>query len=131
MKRDRYLFNLIKEFIVKEDMTLQINVLKQVNISSQIQIYSKINSIEQLQEILFSFDSLYICCGASKSKIEEMEYSEAFKDINGTWRHKKCLLLSSKKCKFCTIVKRSINQKYRRRKLMKLNERKTAKYYNS
>ncbi|XP_025154000.1 uncharacterized protein LOC112588407 [Harpegnathos saltator] len=118
---DRYSFNPIKEVILKEDMTLQINVLKQpvLNIPSHIQIYNNINRIELLQETLFSFDSLDICCGTNKSEIKDVEYNEAFKDINGIWRHKKCLLLSSQKCKFCAIANKSINQKYRRRKIMK------------
>lgn len=109
-------------------MTLQICVLRQpvLNIPSHIRIHNNINSIDQLQETLFSFDNLRICCGANNSKIEGAEYNEAFKDINGTWRHKNCLLFSSfdlEKCKFCSIVKKSVNQKYRRTKAMKSIER--------
>jgi len=116
---DRYLFNSIKKVILKEDMTLQINILKQSiqNIPSYLQIYNNINNMNQLQETLFSIDNVHICPGVDKiNKIENVEYNEVFKDINDTYRHKKCLLFSSsnfEKCKFCSIVKKSVNQKYR------------------
>lgn len=116
-----YSFNSIKEVILKDDMTLQINILKQpvLNLPSSIQLYNTINSIDQLQEILFSVNNLYICCGANESQnyIENVEYNEAFKDISDTWRHKKCILFSTSKldkCKFCAVIQKSVKQKSRR-----------------
>jgi len=127
---DRYSFNSIKEVILKEDMTLQISILKQcvVSLPSHLRIHKNINDTDQLEETLFSFNSLHICPGIDDiednvdNKIEDIGYNEVFKDICGTWRHKKCLLFSLfylERCKFCSIVKKSIYQKYRRKKVIK------------
>jgi len=89
---DRYLFIYsIKEVILKEDMTLQINILKQSiqNIPSHLQIYNNINNMNQLQETLFFIDNVHICPVVDNiNKIENVGYNEVFKDINDTWRHK-------------------------------------------
>lgn len=124
---DKYSLNSIKEVILKENMTLQINILKQhiLNIPSHLRIHNNINNIDQLKETLFSFDSLHICPGPGVDNINEMEdveYNQAFKDICGRWRYRKCLLFSLfnlEKSKFCSIITKSINQKYRCKKIMK------------
>ncbi|XP_071652308.1 uncharacterized protein [Temnothorax longispinosus] len=129
---DKYSFNPFKEVLLKENMTIQLNILRQpinmLNIPPHIRIHENINSIDELQETLFSFDNASICCGADNSNnvIESVEYNEAYEDICGTWRHKKCLLFSSfnsKKCTFCSVMKKSINQKHRRMKIVKLIKR--------
>lgn len=50
-----------------------------------------------------------------------MGHTAAFQDIDGTWRHKKCLLLLStlKICKFCINVKNSLKRKHYRVQMMK------------
>ncbi|KAL0105522.1 hypothetical protein PUN28_016886 [Cardiocondyla obscurior] len=103
-----YSFYSIKEVILKNDMRIQVNVLKQpiLNLPSSI-FYCPINSIDQLQKNIICF------------YIEKIGYNEAFKDISDTWRHKKCSIISTiteDKCQFCAIVQKSIHQKRRREK---------------
>lgn len=131
--KDEYTFNCFKEVFLREDMTLQINILKQpiLNVPSDISIMpitKTVESKEQLQELLFSVNNFNICSGVDNvmNKIQELEYSEAYKDVCGTWRHKKCLLLVSfisKKCKFCSTVRNSLTQKRRRMKIIKSPKR--------
>lgn len=95
-------------------------------------ITKTIENKEQLEELLLCINNVNICPGVDNltNKIEELEYSEVYKDVCGTWRHKKCLLLlpfSSQKCNFCSIVRKSLNQKRRRINIMKSAENKRIK----
>ncbi|KAL0103722.1 hypothetical protein PUN28_017764 [Cardiocondyla obscurior] len=111
-----YSFYSIKEVILKDDMRIQVNVLKQpiLNLPSFI-FYCPINGIDQLEKILFAVDNFYICCGANESQvyIEKIGYNEAFKGIKD-------------KCQFCAIVQKSIHQK-RQNKIVLLRK----KYYRA
>jgi hypothetical protein len=120
---NRYTFYALKEVVLKEDMTLQVNVLKQPikNIPLNVKIHNTIENIEKLKDSLFSVDNLNICSGAINvtNDIEEFGHSFAVKDICNTDRHKECLILipqSLKTCKFCLNIKFSLNRKRRRTK---------------
>lgn len=109
---DRYTINPFKEVILKENMTLEINILKQpvTNMPPDIQIHSTIENVEQLKESLFSVDSHNICSGIVNiaDEIEDPVQNLVFKDIYGRWRHKECLLLIShllEVCNFCSSIK--------------------------
>ncbi|KYN17225.1 hypothetical protein ALC57_10444 [Trachymyrmex cornetzi] len=130
--KDEYTFNCLKEVFLQEDMTIRINILKQpvLNILldrsdiSVTPITNTVENIEELQELLFFVDNLKICPGIniSMNEIEKLGYTKAYKDIYGTLRHRKCLFLVSlilSKCKFCSSVRNSLNQKRRRLKLIK------------
>jgi len=130
--KDGYRFNCLKEVLLQENMTVQINILKQPILNmpsdilnkSEISITETIESSEQLQKLLFSINDLSICPGVNNitNKINELGYNEAFKDVCDIWRHRKCLLLvpfMSQKCKFCSSIRNSLNQKHRRTKVIK------------
>lgn len=120
---NRYTLNSLKDIVLQENMTSQINILNQpiISIPSNMQI-SVIENIKQLQELLFSLDNVNICIGANDDArdIENLDYNLAYKDICNTWRHKKCLLIlpdSLKNiCKFCSNMKKSLNRKHLRKK---------------
>ncbi|XP_039306121.1 uncharacterized protein LOC120357987 [Solenopsis invicta] len=117
-----------KEVILKENMLLEINILKQpiiIDIPFDVQIHNIIESVEQLKETLFSVNNLNVCLGAVNvtNEIEEIGYDLAYKDISGTWRHKKCTLIIShllKICKFCSNIKNSLRRKHYRTKIKSL-----------
>lgn len=116
--KDRYTINPFKEIILKENMTLEINVLKKpvTNMPSDMQIYGTIENVEQLRESLFSVDSHNICLGIVNitNEIEDVAQNLAFKDICGRWRHKECLLLIPhllEVCNFCSEIKDSFTEK--------------------
>lgn len=78
-----------KEVILKENMLLEINILKQpiiIDIPFDVQIHNIIESVEQLKETLFSVNNLNVCLGAVNvtNEIEEIGYDLAYKDISGT-----------------------------------------------
>lgn len=120
---NRYTLNSLKDIVLQENMTLQINILNQpiISMPSNMQI-PVIENIKQLQELLFSLDNVDICIGANDvtRDIENLDYNLAYKGICNTWRHKKCLLIlpdSSKNiCKFCSIMKKSLTRKRLRKK---------------
>ncbi|KYN07063.1 hypothetical protein ALC62_01978 [Cyphomyrmex costatus] len=127
---NKYTFNAVKEVVLKENMMLEVTVLKQplIHILPDMQIHNTIENIEQLKESLFSVDNFNICLGAINiaNDIEYLGYSLAFKDICNTWRHNKCLLLipqSLKTCKFCLNIKSSLNKKKSRMKTVKVVKR--------
>ncbi|XP_071554586.1 uncharacterized protein, partial [Temnothorax nylanderi] len=126
---DKCIIYLQKEVILKENMLLEINILKQpiidiIDIPFDLQIHNIIESVEQLKETLFSVNNLNVCLGAVNvsNEIEEIGYDLAYKDISGMWRHKKCRLIISyllKICKFCSNIKNSLRRKHRRTKMVK------------
>ncbi|XP_071579404.1 uncharacterized protein [Temnothorax nylanderi] len=115
-----------KEVVLKENMELEVNILKQsvAAFPFDIQIHNTIKSIEQLRETLYSINNFNVCLGANNitNEIEEIGYHLTYKDISGIWRHNKCPLILShleKKCKFCSNVKKSVQRKVRRTKIIK------------
>nr|XP_012233220.1 PREDICTED: uncharacterized protein LOC105678444 [Linepithema humile] len=116
--KDRYTINPFKEVILKENMTLEINILKKpvTNMPLDMQIHGTIENVEQLRESLFSVDSHNICLGVVNiaNEIEDHVQDLAFKDICGRWRHKECLLLIPhllEVCNFCSGIKDTFAQK--------------------
>lgn len=120
---NRYSVESIREVLLCEDMTLQVTVLKRPikisELAEATKISERIGKIEELQDTLFAIDSFNVCKGPVNLQgktIENSNYSAAYKDVTGTWRHKQCSLLLPHEsiCSFCAKIPKSINRKRRR-----------------
>lgn len=96
----------MKEVILRNDITLRINIIGQrVQLSTINLPEAPISSLEALQNVLFTINGLNICSGLSISKEEShtVQSEVAREDDIRTWRHIKCqlILFDSTQCDFC------------------------------
>lgn len=121
---NRYTTESVREVLLFEDMTFQVNILKRpvhvAQFAEVAEIGERVNCIEQLQNALFIIGSFNVCQGATGMQTMHNEtivdYSAALQDVSGTWRHKECPLLLPHEnvCPFCAKMKKAVNRKRRR-----------------
>lgn len=103
---DRYTMCPQKEVILKENLILNVNILKQpiIDFPSNVRICNNVESVKQLEDTLFTVSGLNICPGVNNIP-NEIGYYLAYKDIFDTWRNNNCPLIISntlKMCEFCS-----------------------------
>ena len=108
----------LKEMIVKADMTFQIRILGRLLGVPGINIdFSPIYTIQRLQDLLVTLNNSNICHGLKSLSVPDHGFgSTVCRDFSGSWRHVRCCLLLSKTsvCPFCQRERKTITTRLRR-----------------